>query len=396
MKGSIRVRVLKKTNTKVYDALYRTSTGQRSRMFTRKKDAERFLSETVTRVHRDTYQDLKPVTFTTFATTWIDSLGNLKPSTIESYRSVLAHFVSEFGERPLHTLTVTDVNRYLAQRAETCTPKTARNELAVLNKILGDAQEAGHLFRHPLTRSRALRRPKAVEADEEHEVEIFDPGEIEALLQAVEPYWVPYILTGVLTGLRPGELVGLHWGDIDWTKRVLNIRRTFRKGVEYVLKTKRSKRSIDIGDQLVGTLRQLARERFGNEDALELEQPIFVTLERTRIDVNNFRTRVWMPALVAAGLAYRKPYSLRHSFATLLLAEGQSVAYISAQLGHSSPVMTLNVYAKFLPRERRDAPARLEGLLAAARAESPTGPVMQHHATDPAAQTPDGETNRTS
>src|SRR5215470_5472719 len=85
------------------------------------------------------------------------------------------------------------------------------------------------------------------------------------------------------------------------------------------------------------------------------------------VNLGAFRERVWTPALAAAGISYRKPYSLRHTFATLLLAQGQSIPCVSAQLGHSSPTITLNVYAKFLPQERRESPAKFEAQLHAAR-----------------------------
>jgi len=62
-----------------------------------------------------------------------------------------------------------------------------------------------------------------------------------------------------------------------------------------------------------------------------------------------------------AGIAYRKPCSLRHTFATLVLSQGQSVKYVAAQLGHTNAAMTLNHYARWLPAERIEAPGRLEG-----------------------------------
>jgi integrase len=368
MKGSIRTRVLA-NGRKAYDALYRTADGQqRSRTFAKKNRAEKYLSETVTQVHRGTYQDLKPATFTAFATTWLKGLGNVKPSTAKSYRSIITrHFLPTFGEHPIHTLGVEAVNRYLAAReAQGRRPKTLSNELRLLHKLLGDAQEVHHVALHPLAGSKALRRPRALKAEDHQEVEVFTPGEINALLDAVDPAYYAFTLTAVSTGLRPGELIGLQWGDIDHANKVLHVRRTYWKGKDYVLKTRASRRTVDVGDQLLSTLSRLARERFG-EEPVPLEAPIFFTPDGWRIDPNNFRTRVWMPALAKAGLRYVKPYALRHSFATLLLSQGQSVKYVQEQLGHSSAVMTLNVYAKWLPREKRESPARFEAQLKVAR-----------------------------
>jgi integrase len=74
-----------------------------------------------------------------------------------------------------------------------------------------------------------------------------------------------------------------------------------------------------------------------------------------------------MDAGARAGLAYRRPYSLRHTYATWQLAAGQPLPYVAAQLGHASPMMLLTVYGRWLPKTRREAPARFEAALAAGR-----------------------------
>src|SRR5215831_16386770 len=95
-----------------------------------------------------------------------------------------------------------------------------------------------------------------------------------------------------------------------------------------------------------------------------------------RLDVNRFRKGPWRIALAKAGLAYRRPYALRHTFATLLLAQGQSIKYVAAQLGHSSAMTTLAHYARWMPAERLEAPGRLEAQLSAARPTMPTERVQ--------------------
>jgi hypothetical protein len=98
-----------------------------------------------------------------------------------------------------------------------------------------------------------------------------------------------------------------------------------------------------VGDQLLALLGRLARERFG-DGPIDPSLPMFLTPEGQRIDVDSFRKYIWTPALVKAGLSYRKPYSLRHTYATLLLSQGQSVRYIKGELvthhGSECKVMT--------------------------------------------------------
>jgi integrase len=67
------------------------------------------------------------------------------------------------------------------------------------------------------------------------------------------------------------------------------------------------------------------------------------------INLSNFRNRVWRPALEGASLDYRPLYECRHTFATLALAAGVPLEWISRQLGHADTRITLRHYARFLP-----------------------------------------------
>ncbi len=73
-----------------------------------------------------------------------------------------------------------------------------------------------------------------------------------------------------------------------------------------------------------------------------------------------FRNHVWTPMLRRAGLRYRKPHTLRHTFASLLIEGGESLKYVQEQLGHHSPAFTLAVYGHLLPRGDRRAVDRLD------------------------------------
>ncbi len=71
------------------------------------------------------------------------------------------------------------------------------------------------------------------------------------------------------------------------------------------------------------------------------------------IHENAFRSQVWTPLLRRAGLRYRKPHTLRHTFASLLIEAGEPLIYVQQQLGHHSPAFTLTVYGHLLPRGDR-------------------------------------------
>ena len=105
-----------------------------------------------------------------------------------------------------------------------------------------------------------------------------------------------------------------------------------------------------------------------------------VIKRRIRTEPERFGAVLGTRSRAGSSSRHRKPYSLRHTCATLLLSQGQTPSYVASQLGHSSPVMTMTRYAKFLPRERREAPARFEALLAAARETVRANAVLTYQA----------------
>jgi integrase len=352
--------------SKRYDASWRVGSKVKSKTFIRKKDAARYLTDTVKKVHDGTYRELIPITFKAYAEKWLEGLSGLKPSTVREYRSAMTHnLIPAFGDQPIGSLTVANVNAYLAKRQGILKPKTLRNHLALLHRLFEDAQEAGHLAVNRLHKSRALRRPKALRP-EEGEVEILDATEINWLLDKVEAHYGPLYVTLVSTGMRLGEALGLQWGDVDWNAQQIRIRRSLWKGEYYLPKSKKSRRSIDIGPQVLGALRGIERERYGQGGA-PTDAPVFTTPTGALINPDNLRHRVWEPALKAATLRHVTMHSLRHTYASLLIAQGENVKYISEQMGHASIQITVDRYAHLLPSTKREAPARLEAQLAEGR-----------------------------
>jgi Phage integrase family len=98
------------------------------------------------------------------------------------------------------------------------------------------------------------------------------------------------------------------------------------------------------------------------------------------LDLSNWRTRVWDPARVRAGVR-AVPYDGRHTFASLLIHEGRPVPYVTAALGHASAVTTLNHYAHVFD-EARLAPARVDGRRHPGRAGADRGRAVARNLRD--------------
>jgi hypothetical protein len=94
---------------------------------------------------------------------------------------------------------------------------------------------------------------------------------------------------------------------------------------------------------------------------------VFSTAEGTLFDRNNV-AKAFKRALKAAGLPHHSPHDLRHTFASLLLQDGVSLAHVQRMLGHADPRLTATLYGKWLPVENPGAVDRLDDPL-------PAGPI---------------------
>jgi len=156
-----------------------------------------------------------------------------------------------------------------------------------------------------------------------------------------------FLTLAVLSGLREGEIIGLQWGDIDWIKNLIAVRRTFYNGQFYSPKTDFALRDVDMSDLLKAELSQYYIE-CGKPGP---ETLIFHTKNGTPLDRHNVLNYIHMKAIEKAKIRYLPFHSLRHSYASLLLEAGASIVYVSRQLGHSQIQITIDYYAHLLPAD---------------------------------------------
>jgi integrase len=163
------------------------------------------------------------------------------------------------------------------------------------------------------------------------EVVPFTHAELEALTTELGP-WGPLAIVGAETGLRPSELAGLEWRDINDTSLV--VARTYVRGeLKPYGKTKRARRRVPFTSRAREALSQMPRR---------IDTPaVFASPRSERLNVHNFRSREWVPALEAAGIprmpsSKRRPiYGLRHTRATNALDKGVTLFELSRFMGTS-------------------------------------------------------------
>ena len=145
------------------------------------------------------------------------------------------------------------------------------------------------------------------------------------------------------TGLRPQEWQALEWKHIEFSQRELRVEQTVRDGkVEQTAKTDGSLRTVWLSKRALDALRELSRPLNGGL--------IFAAPGGGVVNLSNFRKRVWKKALMDAKVEYRAIDNTRHTYATLMLATGAPIEWISEQLGHAKIQTTLTHYARWTNR----------------------------------------------
>lgn len=197
---------------------------------------------------------------------------------------------------------------------------------------------------------------------ESKKIEPFNLSEVKAILEIAKgkdyPKWFCNLLkVAFFTGMRCGELFALRKEDIDFTRNKISITRAIKQhnGKASEPKTTSGIREIDLLPPVREAL--LAQiESQGGKTYL---------FSHTR--GNPFRSSadfrdIWASVLKKAGLKYRTFYTTRHSFASIMLSEGEEAMWVSKTLGHENLNITLEFYAKFLENEQKPRAVFLNAL----------------------------------
>jgi integrase len=280
----------------------------------------------------------------------------LEPATLRTYRWVWEHHARpHLGAVHLRDVTPLTIARFRAEReAAGVGVETIRKTYTMLGSVFSCAVEWQLVDRNPV---RAARKPRAATV---RAAVIAEPEQVEAMRAALVARGREPALLVLLAyaGLRPGEALALEWRHVR--ERTLVVEQALSDGRVKALKNRRP-RSIRLLEPLRDDLEPRA-ERAG---------PVIARRDGgfwRETDWRNWRRRVFRPAAASAGLDGARPYDLRHSFASLLIAEGRlSIVEIAAQLGHN-PTVCLDIYGHVMAERRRGEDRSAESLIAAARA----------------------------
>jgi integrase len=221
----------------------------------------------------------------------------------------------------LDEIALSQVREFVkAPLAKELAPATVLKATALLKEMFKHAVQWGYLDANP---AQYVERPRV----EIEEMQILTPPEIRRLLDVAEEPVRTLLLCAVVTGMRRGELLGLKWEDIDFDGNRIHVRRSLWRGKFVTPKSRRSRRAIDMAPTLKAALTRLP-SRFKGET-------VFISPEGEVMDPDNFSSRDWSRTLRRSKLQRIRFDDLRHTYASLLIAQGAYPKYIQAQLGHA-------------------------------------------------------------
>lgn len=262
--------------------------------------------------------------------------------------------------------------------------KTILYHHRIISSILTCAVQWQFILNNPALR---VKPPKVEKREARH----FDADQVEYIFQLIEDEPIKYkvmIYLCIFGGMRAGELNGLEWSDIDWDNNLLRIRQasqylpgkgTFTKST----KNESSERIISLPDTVMSVLRQYKLwqngERKNQGDLWIDSNRIFTKLNGEPIFPHTLGK--WFSKFIKRhndkimnDLTISKDdkekylldnvnfHGLRHTNATLLIAEGVDIATVSKRLGHAEISTTLNIYTHTLQKADRSAADKLENL----------------------------------
>ena len=257
------------------------------------------------------------------------------PSTLEKLRWLLSKATAVFGEVALGELRAEEISAWRRTLPEGHRFEATQALRQVLNAAVAweliDVNPARRGLRNPLRRFPEKRPFESWE-------------QIKALAAGLDGITGAMVVFGAATGLRPAELVALEHRDIDRIGGVVYVRRQLVRGEVKQPKTGRSIRAVPLQAAALEALERLTEAA----DAL-----LFPAPRGGYIDLHNFRARHWRPAQIAAGIdPVRRPYDLRHTYATFALRAGISIFDLSRFMGAS--LAMIDRHYGHLARDGRD------------------------------------------
>lgn len=321
-----------------------------------RKQALKLASEHLRPLNLGKLTPLATVIFSDFIEKYFfpNALPTLKQSTRKRYRSTINfHLQPAFGQKRLCDISTLEIQSFILSKFDSGSGWEVCNHIRnLMSKIFATAKKWGHFAgENPAT---GIDLPEKIPVNERHAL----TSEQSRRLLAVLPEPVRTMaFTGILTGLRVGEILGLRWQDVDFLNRSIRVQQAAYRGSIGSPKTRGSKRTLPLPEPLATALQRLYNGS-SQRDGL-----VFPTRTGMPYSDTNLRARHLKPAGLLIGAPWLSWHTFRRTHATLLSQSGASPKDAQAQLGHAHISTTMDIYTQPTPTHQRAAVERMAQLV---------------------------------
>jgi len=210
----------------------------------------------------------------------------------------------------------------------------------IFRQIFTDAILAGYIDSNPFDK---IKRPKV----EDVEVIPFTKDEIEKILNLASNKMQYFFTIAIFTGMRTGEQIALEWKDIDFAHKTISITKTRNRGVTKAPKTKSSIRVIDM----LPIVEEYLHRQFeftGHQEYVFLSsaKKLYYSSDIINVSLQKILKRL--------NISGRVLYNARHTFASLMLSNNESIMWVSKTLGHKNANITFERYARYIKEDKQN------------------------------------------
>jgi integrase len=335
--------------------------------------AQRELGKRLDEVEKGRWRKPAPLTFGNFAGRFQREYlpgRNLKTSTLVDYElTIRRHLLPAFGDLELRAVEAAQLDAYITEKGRTLSPKTITNHLRLLGVMFKVALRWRLVDVDPTS---AIEAPKA----EAPEMNVLGEAEVARLLTAyvelgerappetTAEWWAlcrRLVLVALGTALRRGELLALRWSDVALLEGRLTVRQSYVRGEFTTPKSRTSRRTIELGAQVLGALNeQWQASRYRADSDLVFGHPAL----GSPLDPSKLSRDYLRPALKRAQITkpFRPWHDMRHTALTHEAAAGNPAIYVQHKAGHSQGSITeryLHAAQVLFPGAADKAEARL-------------------------------------
>lgn len=345
---------------KRWKARYQDPDGtERSRMFERKQDAERFLTTIAADVLRGTYLDPNAgrITFADFAGQWLTAQTFTETTREATELRLRLHATPVLGHHELRNLKPSIIQAWLRGLQSKIAPSYVRTVLTNTSAVLNAAVDDGLIPSNPC-KAKSVRPPK-VDRDK---VEPWPVAQVESVIEQLPERYRALAVVGAGCGLRQGEIFGLRVQDVEYLRRRIQVQQQVKlvRGRLTIDKPKnRRTRTVPLPDWVAVEITEHLRRWPAGDDGL-----VFTSREHKPLHRSHVNSYIWKPSLEAVGIDTDRRngmHALRHFYASVLIDAGESVKAVAEYLGHADPGFTLRVYAHLFPSSEDRARRAIDG-----------------------------------